>query len=356
MNKTIVQIVPRLPPYTDGVGDYALGVADRLLKERGISTHFLVFQQGLQIEPIINGFSATGLPAHSTKAFLSVLPPDIEGIILHYSNYPYLLGKFDAPFWLPDALQLAGEQRQIKLVVMFHELPRLKWKNISFLNPIQSIVSRRLAKIATIIITDSGRFKAQLAQWVKHPITCIPDFSTVGEPEFVPPLTKRDRRLIVFGGSDRHRVYQNALPQLLETCKIFQITEICDIGKSLDLNPSDFPGVHLIQMGFQSAEAISQLMLNSWGGCFDYTRFPGDLGKSTVFASYCAHGLIPLGTQYNPSEADGIALNKNYLILGNHLSQFNETQLQDIADNAYKWYQPHNQTQNAQIFASHLLG
>ena len=356
MNKTIVQIVPRLPPYTDGVGDYALGLADRLLKDHGISTHFLVFQQGLQIEPIINGFSATGLPAHSTEALLSVLPTDIEGIILHYSNYPYLLEKFYAPFWLVDALQSAMKQRQIKLVVMFHELPKLKWKNISFLNPIQSSVSRRLAKIATSVITDSGRFKAQLSQWVKHPVTCIPDFSTVGEPENIPPLAKRDRRMIVFGGSDRHRVYQNALPQLLETCKILAITEICDIGKSLDLNPSDFPDVHLIQMGFQSAEAISQLMLNSWGGCFDYTRFPGDLGKSTVFAAYCAHGLIPLGTQYNPSEADGIEINKNYLVLGNQLSQLTLSQLQAIADNAHQWYQPHNQTKNAQIFASHILG
>lgn len=356
MNKTIVQIVPRLPPYTDGVGDYGLRLADRLLKDRGLFTHFLVYQQGLEINPVINGFKATGLPAHTTDGLLSVLPTDLEGILLHYSNYPYLQGKFDAPFWLVDALRAARQQRQIKLVVMFHELPRLKWKNINFLNPIQSIVSRRLARLASSIITDSGKFQAKLSEWVEYPVTCIPDFSTVGEPENIPTLAKRERRIVVFGSSDRYRVYQNALPQLLETCKILGITEICDIGKSLDLNPSDFPGVRLVQMGFQSAEAISQLMLNSWAGCFDYTRFPGDLGKSTVFAAYCAHGLIPLGTQYNPSEADGIKMNENYVVMGNHLSQVSLDKLQEVADNAYKWYQPHCQKENAKIFGSHLLG
>ncbi|MCP2731661.1 glycosyltransferase family 4 protein [Limnofasciculus baicalensis] len=355
MNKTIIQIVPRLPPYTDGVGDYALRLADKLLKDHRLSTHFLVFQDGLQIDPIINGFSATVIPAHTTDAFLSVLPTDIEGILLHYSNYPYLKGKFDAPFWLVDALRAARKQRQIKLVVMFHELPRLKWKNISVLNPIQSIVSRRLARLASTIITDSGKFKAKLSEWVNYPVTCIPDFSTVGEPENIPTLDQRERRIVIFGSSDRHRVYQNALPRLLETCKILGITEICDIGKSLDLNPSDFPGIRLIQMGFQSAEAISQLMLNSWAGCFDYTRFPGDLGKSTVFAAYCAHGLIPLGTQYNPSEADGIKMNENYLVMGEHLRQLNSSQLQTIADNAHQWYKPHCQMENAKVFASHII-
>ncbi|HBB31371.1 MAG TPA: hypothetical protein DDZ80_13150 [Cyanobacteria bacterium UBA8803] len=356
MTKTIVQIVPRLPPYTDGVGDYALRLADRLLQEHEIFTHFLVFQQGIQTDPIIKGFSATGLPAHNTEAFLSVLPADIEGMILHYSNYPYLLGKFDAPFWLVEALRSAMKLRQIKLVVMFHELPKLKWQKISFLNPIQSFVSRRLAQIASSVITDSGRFKAQLSQWTKSPITCIPDFSTVGEPEHIPPLAQRERKFIVFGGNDRHRVYKNALPALLKTCQTWQITEIYDIGQPLNLNPAEFPGVHLNQMGFQPAELISKLMLDSWAGCFDYTRFPGDLGKSTVFAAYCAHGLIPLGTQYNPSEADGIEMNHNYLVLGDHLSQFNFEELQTIANNAHQWYKSHNQTENAKVFASHLLG
>lgn len=110
----IVQIVPRLPPYTDGVGDYSILLANQLSKDYGIVTHFLVFKPGNKTEPIVAGFPATAIPAHTPEALLSVLPADIEAIILQYSNYPYLRNKWDAPFWLATALEMAVKQRNIK--------------------------------------------------------------------------------------------------------------------------------------------------------------------------------------------------------------------------------------------------
>jgi len=38
----IIQIVPRLPPVIDGVGDYALNLARQLPKDFNIQTHFIV--------------------------------------------------------------------------------------------------------------------------------------------------------------------------------------------------------------------------------------------------------------------------------------------------------------------------
>lgn len=351
----IVKIVPRLPPHTDGVGDYSIQLASQLLNAHGIATQFLVFQQGIETEPIVAGFPATGIPDHTPEALFSVLPGDIEGIILHYSNYPYLRNKWDAPFWLATALEMAVKQRNIKLIVMFHELPMLKFKTLNFLHPIQSLVSRRLAKIATTVITDSARFQAVLERWLQHPITCIPDFSTIGEPDNgVPPLSDRTRRTIVFGGSDRHRVYKYYLKELLYSCQVLGIEEICDIGKSLNLQPSDFPGVRLVQMGFQPAEAIRELMLNSLAGFIDYSRFPGDLGKSSVFAAFCAHGLVPVCSKYNPSEADGLEMYKHYLVPDRHLENLSLIQLQTVANNANEWYNQHNIIQNAKLFAAYL--
>ncbi|MBE9125471.1 MULTISPECIES: glycosyltransferase family 1 protein [unclassified Coleofasciculus] len=352
----IVQIVPRLPPYTDGVGDYSLRLAEQLLKAHGITTQFLAFQQGLKLDPMINGFPVIGLPAHNLDAFLSVFPKDVDAILVHYSNYPYLRGKLDAPFWLVDALRLVVRQQSLKLVVMFHELPRLKFKALNILNPIQSRVSCHLAKLATTVITDSAKFQAVLEQWVKHPVTCIPDFSTIGEPDRVPSLAERQRRLIIFGGSDRHRAYKNYLPELLYTCQVLGIEEICDIGKSLNLQDYDFQNIRLVEKGFQPNEAVRQLLLNSLAGFLDYSRFPGDLGKSSVFASFCAHGLIPLSSQYNPSEADGLEMKKHYLIPDKRLKEFNLSQLQTVADNANKWYNRHNLTENTKVFTSHLIG
>ena len=351
----IVQIVPRLPPYTDGVGDYALRLAEELLNAHGITTQFLVFQKELELEPVINGFPVIGLSEHSSNAFLSVFPKESEGIILHYSNYPYLRGKLDAPFWMVDALRSLVKQRSLKLIVMFHELPSLKFKRLNFLNPIQSLVSYRLAKLATTVITDSARFQAVLSQWIKHPVTCIPDFSTIGEPDQVPPLVERQRRLIVFGGSDRQRVYKNYFQELLYTCRILKIAEICDIGKSLNLNSSEFEDVRLVEMGFQPNEVVRQLMLNSWVGFIDYSRFPGDLGKSSVFAAFCAHGLIPISSQYNPSEADGLTMHKHYLVPDRHLEGLTVSELQSVVDEANQWYNLHNLTENTKVFASHLL-
>ncbi|MBD1945589.1 glycosyltransferase family 1 protein [Coleofasciculus sp. FACHB-712] len=351
----IVQIVPRLPPYTDGVGDYSIRLASQLLKGHGIVTQFLVFQPDIEIEPIIEGFAATVIPAHTPKALLSVLPGNIEGIILHYSNYPYIQGKIDAPFWLPTALATAVRQRNIKLIVMFHELPFFKFKKLNFLNPIQSLVSRRLVKVATTVLTDSARFQAILSRWLKQPVTCIPDFSTIGEPdERIPPLSDRSRRIIVFGGSDRSRVYQNHLKALLYSCHALGIEEICDIGKSLNLQPSNFPGVRLVQMGFQPAEAVRQLLLNSLAGFIDYSRFPGDLGKSSVFAAFCAHGLVPICSCYNPSEADGLEMHKHYLVPNPSLKNLSLTQLQTVVNNSSTWYENHNIVQNTKVFASYL--
>lgn len=356
MDKTIVQIVPRIPPHTDGVGDYSLKLAEQLLNDYKINTHFLVFKKDIEIESFVNGFPATLLSTHTPEFFLSVLPQNIDTVLLHYSNYPYLSGKLDAPFWLVKGLELAVKLRQIKLVVMFHELPMLKYKKINFLNPIQSIVSRRLAQLASTVITDSGRFQAILSQWIQRPIKCIPDFSTIGEPNEIKTLAERKRRIIVFGTTDRHRVYANFLNELLSTCHILGIEEIYDIGKPLNLHLSNFNGIHVVEMGFQPSEVVSQLMLESMAGFFDYSRFPGDLGKSTVFAAFCAHGLIPIISQYNPSEADGLEMNKHYLVPGEPLKTCNLSQLQTIADNAHNWYKGHSIPENAKVFASSILG
>lgn len=356
MTQKIVQIVPRLPPNTDGVGDYSLRLAEQLLKDHHIETHFIVFQKGIETQPNINGFSAIGLTEHNQSSLFAALPDNFAGIILHYSNYPYIQGKLDAPFWLVQSLKSILKLHTIKLVVMYHELPMLKWKKINVLNPIQSKVSRQLASIADTVLTDSARFQKKLSQWLKRSIKCIPDFATIGEPDRVPFLAERKRRMIIFGSSDRFRVYQNSLRNLLRCCQTLEIEEICDIGKPLNLRDTySFPDINLVEMGFQPSELVGSLMLDSVAGCLDYTRFPGDLGKSSVFAAFCAYGLVPFCTQYNPSEADGIEINKHYLTINKLLPTLNLEQLQIIANNANQWYNYHNLENNTKIFAQSIL-
>jgi hypothetical protein len=351
----ILQIVPRLPPHTDGVGDYALRLGEQLWRDRGIYSHFLPFSLGLDYSPLANGFPITNLSDHTVDALTAACPSSVQGILLHYSNYPYLKGQLDAPFWLPTALKRLVKARNIPLVVMFHELPTLDLKVFKVFNPWQSQVSQQLARLANGVVTDSHRFKRVLSRWAAQPIPCIPDFSNIGEPEFVPPLSDRRRQLVIFGGHDRSRIYRNHLPSLLKTCRALKIEKIIDIGRPLDLDPQQFGDLQWVQMGFQPSDVVSRTLLESLAGMIDYTRFPGDLGKSSVFAAFTSHGVLPLATAYNPSENDGLFLQQHYLTPPTLGTATTPAQLQAIATAAHSWYQQHTLSKNAAVFAEQLL-
>ncbi|MEL6353416.1 MAG: alpha/beta fold hydrolase [Cyanobacteria bacterium J06627_28] len=353
--RKLLQIVPRLPPYSDGVGDYSRLLAKQLFTERDIVTEFLSFRPGTETPDTIDGFYTHRLFEPSAEYFLSRLPKDLDGVILHYSNYPYLQGKLDAPFWLVDALRTLMRDRNISLVVMFHELPTLKWKKIRILNPIQSRLSRQLARLASAVVTDSHHFKDHLEQWTASTVTCIPDFSTIGEPspEEIRPLALRQPRLVIFGGSDRIRAYRD-IPQLRKTCQALGIQEICDIGAKQAIDAEALGAIKLTEMGFQPAETVQSLLLDSMAGLIDYSRFPGDLGKSSVFAAFCAHGVMPICTTYNPSEPDGIFVDQHYVLAGMHLSDWSAQQYQSIATQARSWYCQHSLEINAKLFSSYF--
>jgi hypothetical protein len=356
MTQKIVQIVPRLPPETDGVGDYSLMLAQQLRQDYQIETHFLVFQPPIQKTTMIDGFLVTNIPNPDSESLASVLPTDINNIILQYSNYPYLKGKLDAPFWLARGLELSCQQRQLNLITMFHELPTLKWKKIRLLNPLQYYLSLRLAKISHQLITNNSQFQKILQQGLKRPVSCLPNFSTIGEPQLVTPLSQRKNQLVIFGSTNRGRVYQNSLPKLLKFCHQFGINTIYDVGRPLNLKDNyDFGSLNLQEMGFQPAEIVSKVLLDSKICCFDYTRFPKNLAKSTVFAAAAAHGLVPLSTEDNDSEADGLENQQHYLVLEQQLKEGKTDQWPTIADNAYKWYSEHNLRKNSQVFASYLF-
>ena len=352
----VLQIVPRLPPYSDGVGDYARLLAQQLSHKHQIETEFVTFRPGTDTPDEVDGFRTHRLFTHSIDAFLSFLSPSISGVLLHYSNYPYLQGKLDAPFWLVQALRQLQQRQPMPLVTMFHELPTLKWKKIRVLNPIQSQVSRQLSRLASAVFTDSYHFKKHLQNWTQAPITCISDFSTIGEPtpKQINPLNQRQRRLVVFGGSDRIRAYRNP-DRLLATCKALNIPEICDIGAPQTLDTRSLSSLTFTQMGFQPAETVKTILLDSMAGLIDYSRFPGDLGKSSVFAAFCAHGLMPICSAYNPSEPDGIFADKQYAIASQNLANYSPMQCQQIADQARAWYCQHDLATNAKQFASHFI-
>jgi len=365
MAQQILQIIPTPPDSSDGIGDYALLLAAQLRQDAQLDTQFLVFRNDIEVKSAIDGFSIAHLPEHKPQALCSLIPESIRAVIVHFSGYPYFntslrgMVGIGIPFWLVNTLCAIKQSHRIKLIVMFHELPKLYWKQFycfDYLNPIHCMVARPLAQTADTVLTTSTKYQSILSNWVNAPVHRLPIFSNMGEPAIVPPLIKRKRRLVIFGGSARQRVYQNSLKDLVKSCQTLGIEEIYDIGPPLQLQANyHLEGIPLIELGFQSQESISQVLLTSMVGCLDYTPFPGDLSKSGVFAAYCAHGMLPLSTRYNPSESDGLHLQQQYLTLDQDMTQVQPTELQAVASAAHQWYQDHSLRAIAQVFAQHLL-
>jgi hypothetical protein len=355
----VTSIVPRLPKAVDGVGDYAFNLARQLRKELGIETHFIVGDPTWTGSDRIEGFSVSRVNSQSAATLLSLLPGEkaSTSVLLHYVHYGY--AKRGCPFWLVDGLQrwrMAGKDRS--LITMFHELYSFgpPWASSFWLSPVQKNLAVRLALLSDRCLTSKQTYAEILhrfRQGKQTKIPTLPVFSTIGEPEHLPSLTERPRRLVVFGvESNRLRVYQRSLTAVKRACEELEIEEILDIGPPINLDSFEVNNVPLIAMGSLPAPELSKILSNAIAGFFNYRN--DYLAKSTIFAAYCAHRLIPIGTFYSDLQLDGLEAGKHYWLADLHPERLNLTAGAAIADNAHRWYQTHNLSAQAKIFAAQL--
>ncbi|ESA38547.1 hypothetical protein N836_31915 [Leptolyngbya sp. Heron Island J] len=345
----ILQIVPRIFPDVDGVGDYSLQLAHQLYNHYQILSDFLVFRPNPKLRPHVDQFPVHRLENHTVQGLLNRVPENISTIFLQYSNYPYLRGKLDAPMWLVDALKVL-KQRGMRIVVMFHELPTLRYKQIRCPNFVQRRVSRGLAQVADVVVTNNVAFQQTLARWTESLVHCVPNFSTIGELGQVKPLAKRQRSLVVFGSSDRTRVYRNNTETINRICHILDINTLYDVGRPVEWDDHSL-NVNVVRTGFLPAAEVSQLLAESLAGIFDYRRFPQNLAKSTVYAAYCSHGLLPICNGSELKSQDRIMANHHYVVTSSLHEFAQPSSLQAIAHNAYAQYQTRTLAQSAAKFA-----
>jgi hypothetical protein len=355
----IVQVVPRLPPAIDGIGDYALNLARQLRKEFQKETHFIIGDPTWQGPKEIEGFPINVVSVRSTQAVLSALLGDRFSpalVLLHYVGYGYALR--GCPFWLVDGLErwrTKGDDRF--LVTMFHEVYASgpPWNSSFWLSPLQRNLAARLAQLSDRCLTSRQGYANLLSKLSlsKTQIPTLPVFSGIGEPQQVLPLAERERRIVVFGSpSNRLRVYRESLVELELTCQQLGISEIWDIGPSASLMLSTVNGVPVVELREQSAVQVSSILSNSLVGFFNYN--PEYLAKSTIFAAYCAHGLLPV-SPHASIPADGLEAGKHYWLPDDNTTGLKEMlELQAIADRAHVWYQTHNLSVQAKTFATLL--
>ncbi|MEQ8994947.1 MAG: glycosyltransferase family 1 protein [Coleofasciculus sp. B1-GNL1-01] len=354
----IIQIIPYLPPAISGVGDYALNLAYQLHKDFDITTHFVVGDPNWQGSTHLEGFSISQVTKHSDAILLSLLPSNQATVLLHYVGYGY--ARRGCPFWLVEGLQQWCASGINKcLVTMFHEVyaSGLPWTSAFWLSPLQRKLAACLTQISTHCFTSKQSYAEILNTFSRSKnisVTTLPIFSTIGEPTQILPLAERSKRLVIFGSrGKRLRVYKECQEQLSKACQLLEVEEIWDIGQPTGLALSPVNNLTIVEKGQQPAKQISCILLNSAAGLLDNN--PNFLAKSTIFAAYCAHGVLPIICRGSALPTDGIELGKHYWVVDHRERELpNKIDLQQITNNAYSWYQTHNLSLQANIYATHL--
>jgi hypothetical protein len=357
----ILSIVPRLPPAIDGLGDYALLLAQKLRQEFGIQTKFLVGESNKSESIDIDGFPIHLIDDHSSGTLckqLSDISPEI--VLLHYAGYGY--AQRGCPTWLIQGLeQWKTDFPNASLMIMFHEIyaaGRPPWTSAFWLFPLQKQLAKQLLPLSDFIYTNKHKYAEILYNlgWPKHKtIPVLPVFSNVGESYSPSPLSTRKRQLIVFGSSaNRRQVYQNAESDLKQACQQLNIEKILDIGAKVEGIPQALDNIPIIEMGRLSASEISIRFGQSLAGFLDYN--PNYLAKSGIFAAYCAYGLLPINIKGAFMEIDGLKSGSHYAFVSSLKEPtFHNIDKQTIASNAYVWYQHHRLSVHANLLANYLI-
>ncbi len=286
---TILQIVPRAPRGRDGVGDYARTLAASLERHHGLETIFVSATDGRHL------------------VFPSGAEPDhYDTIVLHYVNYGY--DRRGVPLWLPPVLRRLQRASGARLVTIFHELYALgSWRQSAFwLRPLQARIARGIAALSDVSIVSSEVSRQQLksldsgTRIIVHPVN-----SGLGEPALSPAeISGRDpHRWVICGGTELiERSLRSFLAAAVLVPEPFAPRELFVIGGS------DNPGVRKTLNGAKKirahyypgveAKIASEILTSCAFGWIDYFHRPDVpmplILKSTAFAAYCAHGVIPV--------------------------------------------------------------
>ena len=352
----MIQIVTGLPPSVDGLGDYALALGRAISSAHAIPSAFIVSECRDNGPATVEGFHVKYMRRKTLAAFVSAFMALVEDkkqvspnspILLHYSGYGYQ--PRGCPIWLTKALEWVKATWKSRVVVMFHELYAFgpPWRSSFWTSPIQRAIVRGIASVADEIVTNTETYQHYLGRTGAVNPHRIPVMSTLGEPNATLPVTQRERRLVVLGRATRRKaLYQKWGASLNNICALLRVNEVIDIGPPVDSRTSPCDGLKISQMGILTPTDISSILWSSYAGLISETL----LERSTVFAAYCAHGMIPV----NLSAPTGYSENTNPSV--QCLDTLDDAQAQHASDLAFRWYQDHTSARHADLFQKLLSG
>jgi hypothetical protein len=168
----------------------------------------------------------------------------------------------------------------------------------------------------------------------------------------IPDVDKRSPRAVIFGGPGiGAALYETHGEQLRLAVEALGIREIVDIGARLRQSPSRLGECRVVRLGVQTAKAVSRELLDCRYGflVYDIAR----LGKSTIFAAYAVHGVIPVCLGSDAAPADGLIPGQHFLELP--LSTTDAVALLSMQRKIVLWYREHGASRLTQLIVN-LIG
>lgn len=347
--KLLIQVLPRLKPGRCGISDQAVLLATALEAQFGIAPAFVVLNSG---EP--SGLSWPVVycsPSQLLENCNRLTGGSPGAMLVHLSGYGY--SPDGAPVLLADALDEVRTSGQFRTAVYFHELfaNGPPWKSAFWHSHRQQKALRRIIARSDLNVTNIGRHLEWLARESRkqggNPIELMPVFSAAGETDAPFPFMKRKPVMLVFGLAGTRRAAYRKLEAAGNLVKTLGIQEILDVGPEFD-TPSEVSGIRVKRLGLMPAERLPAIFSQAQFGFVNYEWFC--LGKSSVFASYCAQGTIPVLTGPFPEEADG--LQEGLHVVSSRKAEAARRSGWDACSRAaWNWYNGHRVQAHAELYA-----
>ena len=343
---TLLQIVPKVPGGLDGVGDYALTIANKLREQFGCETAFASFKTG-RID------NAGGFKVVDLDRLLEDSTNKYDHVLLHYVNYGFQ--KRGVPFRLLSILRALREKHAGKFVTVFHELYASgpPWTSAFWLQPLQIDLAKSVARLSDGCIVSSDNFRRELIRMVPHAeIELHPVPSGLGEPLLSADqiANRNPHQWAIFGGTGlaerslrSFRQLMLRIPDSIAPQSLFvlggaenQATRslLVDLGIESDYRP---------RIAAADASEILKTCSFAW---FNYFHRPdvetSVILKSSAFSSACAHAVIPV----LPHRGSAIAIDGDRLpgpfFVGPESAEIPDAEARaKTATRIYDWYQRH---------------
>jgi hypothetical protein len=351
-NPLLIQVVPQLKPGRCGVTDHVVALAEELNGSFGIQTAFVVLnseERCCLAYPIIHC-----APEQLLESCLAHSKGEPAAVLVHVSGYGYSAD--GAPTRLADALAGVKKDGRFTIAAFFHELfaTGALWTAAFWHSRKQQKAVRRIAELCDMIVTNTGYYAKWLDAETKKqsggPIQLLPVLSTVGESRNRISIADRDPAIAVFGlPATRRKAYRelSALPKVLN---VLGIQEIRDFGLGVDV-PAQVNGIPVARRGPLETSELSEELSHLRYGFLSFPAFV--LGKSSIFAAYCAQGTIPVVAKGFDGEVDGLR-DGEHLLSPKTVKAASASDLDRCSMRAWQWYAGHGVHAHAAAYARWL--